>query len=617
VATASAPDRVASELAVGERRDATSRSRLVVIAAIALTVVALLPILVTVVVQWGRHYVPIGDYALIDLRTRDVWSRDIPLVGAYSRYGWNHPGPLEFWLVAPFSLLTGRGAWATQVGNALLQGVAIVWLARFCWRRGGLPLLSAGLAAVSLSYAGTGSWIFLEPWNPHVAYPFFVLFAFQLWAIADNDPNRLLGSAVVATFLVQAHVGYLPLVVVGYAAALVARFRSDGVRMFGGREIRNTAIVTALLWFPAMLDPLVHRPASLPRLVRYFVFGGNDPQVGVRKGAGLLAAEFRILPPWLGGKNFVESFNGAARPVSVAWMLVPAAVLGVGAVVAWRRRETSSLHFIGIIAALCAAGLVALTRVAEPAFAYLFYWRIELAVLTAVAGVWLVMHTLQRRMRHVMTAGTALLAFLIAYGSIPLATDVARDHNKPDRFQLTAEAFMKHIEDRHLLTKPVIIRRFGSPLGGVEAALVNELDRADYPVRVDKDRGFQFGYSRTASLDDVGEVWYVIEDGEYLSSITTNPHARVIAFTSPLSSNEESEARALQREIGAQLHAARRDNLIPQLHSSLLMFALPGVPGVDGRAVARLGAINAKVNASGRCRCAVVALPSHDVAPEP
>src|SRR5579862_6618438 len=105
---------------------------------LALTLVALLPVLVVVVTRWGRRYVPVGDIALVDLRVRDVWSRAIPLVGAYSRLGWNHPGPAMFWLLAPLSGLTGRPAWATLVGGALIQGVAVVALARVAWRKGGL-----------------------------------------------------------------------------------------------------------------------------------------------------------------------------------------------------------------------------------------------------------------------------------------------------------------------------------------------------------------------------------------------------------------------------------------------------------------------------------------------
>src|SRR5262245_57976259 len=92
-----------------DRVEGVARSPRVVAA--LLTGVALVPVFVVIAARAGRDYLPIGDLALIDLRVRDVWSRDIPLTGAYSRFGWNHPGPLLSWLMAPLSLVTGRAAW--------------------------------------------------------------------------------------------------------------------------------------------------------------------------------------------------------------------------------------------------------------------------------------------------------------------------------------------------------------------------------------------------------------------------------------------------------------------------------------------------------------------------
>src|SRR5258706_2457511 len=46
-------------------------------------------------------YVPVGDLALIESYTIDASGGKL-LVGAYSRFGWNHPGPAYFYLLAPF-----------------------------------------------------------------------------------------------------------------------------------------------------------------------------------------------------------------------------------------------------------------------------------------------------------------------------------------------------------------------------------------------------------------------------------------------------------------------------------------------------------------------------------
>jgi hypothetical protein len=201
-----------------------SRSNTSARVAAALTAVALLPVLIVVITRTGRRYVPVGDIALIDLRVRDVWSRAIPLVGPYSRLGWNHPGPAMFWLIAPLSGLTGRPAWATLVGGVLLQGVAIVAIARLAWRKGGVPLVAAALAVNGLAYGAVGPSMLLQAWNPNVTYPFLLVLLLAAWCLADGDLVLLPFTAAVATFLVQTHVGYLPLVAVAVAFGLAGAF---------------------------------------------------------------------------------------------------------------------------------------------------------------------------------------------------------------------------------------------------------------------------------------------------------------------------------------------------------------------------------------------------------
>ena len=102
------------------RHDVTTRRALVTSA----FVVALAGVVAAVITRAGRAYLPLGDEANIDLRVRDVFTGDTPLVGAYSR-GFSHPGPLLFWLLAPLSAVTGGAAWANLVGGALLQGIGI------------------------------------------------------------------------------------------------------------------------------------------------------------------------------------------------------------------------------------------------------------------------------------------------------------------------------------------------------------------------------------------------------------------------------------------------------------------------------------------------------------
>src|SRR5690606_16795832 len=83
-----------------------STARRTVWARAGLTALVVLPVVVAIVAALTSDHQLAGDWALLELRVRDVGTSDTPLVGPFSRYGWNHPGPLLFWLLAiPYRLL--------------------------------------------------------------------------------------------------------------------------------------------------------------------------------------------------------------------------------------------------------------------------------------------------------------------------------------------------------------------------------------------------------------------------------------------------------------------------------------------------------------------------------
>jgi hypothetical protein len=245
--------------------------------AVLATAIALSPVIVVVVLHAGRTWVPVQDQAVIDLRVRDVFTSLIPLVGPYSRLGWSHPGPAMFWVLAPFSALFGQPAWATMIGAALLQGVAIVLLARLTWRRGGLALCLGALTALALAYSAHGSYIVLQPWNPNVAFPFFALFIFEVWALTNGDAWQLLGATIVGTFLVQTHVGYAPLVAGAaiYAAAMLLWDRSRHALPAArwARVIGWSVVALVVMWVPPVIEQLTNDPGNLRTLWRYLCAG--------------------------------------------------------------------------------------------------------------------------------------------------------------------------------------------------------------------------------------------------------------------------------------------------------------------------------------------------------
>ncbi len=259
--------------------------------AVVLVLCALAPYLVVVATRFRHSYTPEGDNGTIDLRVRDVWSLHPPLVGPYSTFGWNHPGPLLFYALAIPSLLSGFAAWGTQVGGALLQGLAVAWLAWLAWRRGRLPLLAVTMVGVGLLALATIPVVVRNPWNPYVPLPFFVLFVFQAWLIAAGDARALPGATVVATFLVQTHVGYAPLVAAAVAVAaayfLLDLRRGNTSDQRWGRALRWSVAIGAVLWLPPILDVILRPPGNLRVVARYFLHPERSvlPRIGLEQNA--------------------------------------------------------------------------------------------------------------------------------------------------------------------------------------------------------------------------------------------------------------------------------------------------------------------------------------------
>lgn len=315
--------------------------------AFLLTLVALVPVIVVIFQRTGHSYLPAADQALIDLRVRDVFSfsSNTPFLGPYSRFGWNHPGALLYYLLAVINWPLGNPAWGLLLGVALLEGIALTWTARLAWVFGGLKTLIPWVAVVSLSCLAVGPNVLEVIWGPNILLPFFVLFLLQCWVILCGDSRRLLGLVFVGTLLIQTHVGYaVPVIVLSLASVtwLYIGIKKNWIVHHARLTCRAPLILFVVLWFPPLvLDPLFH---SRLNFVQIISSSNGGSTLELHGALGYMAAEFHWVPPWLGGADVINPFLGTAYTQPLIWLLIPISLLAISGWAAFTKKESEINH---------------------------------------------------------------------------------------------------------------------------------------------------------------------------------------------------------------------------------------------------------------------------------
>jgi len=311
----------------------------------------------------ARGWAPAADMALIELRVRDV-PGDLPLVGAYSRFGWSHPGPLHFWALALPYRLGWSSSEALLVATMALHALAgvVAWaLARRIDPRAGatvVVVVLVVLATTPAEFVGT-------PWNPYVALVGSVTMVVAGWATAERLPAGPVVAVVAGSLLVQAHVVTAPYVLAVAASAVALALwahRGEDPPEVPWRAAALAAGVGALLWMPAILQQLLGDDGNLRAVLSGGDGGGG--RAGVGAGAGLVSRMFGPWPAWAEPATTTEAIVDTS-PALPVWLLVPVA----GAVVAVRRCQWAHLRGL-VVAGVAVAGAAASTALLDDGVLY-------------------------------------------------------------------------------------------------------------------------------------------------------------------------------------------------------------------------------------------------------
>lgn len=483
-------------------------------------------------------WVPAGDYAVSRV---EILQPGWPLLGAYSQWGFRHPGPAFGWVLEAATALWDDPRAMAMGAVALSAGLAA--LAVGAGRQGaGTSGAALGSIAVLVVFAGYGAQVVASPWNPHVAL--FGVPALTLSAFAALR-GRLLGlvaAPVVATVLLQSHVG---LAAIGAWYVLVA---ASGLlwHRAAWRWLVIGLGASLVLWAAPLWEQVTaDGDGNLTAIARFLAGEDAPPRTGLRAGAGDLVRTLSPAADWLPFSSSAETGMMTKLPV-LALPVVVAVVLAVAE--AWSRRSGTvsgtvsgyvserPLHALLLVQVpVGPIALVALSSVRGPRFPHLAIWAHAWAALLVVTACGVVAVQVAERLgstawlRYTAAGAVALLA-------VPLTLSAVRV-DPPAGLPVEDAVLHQAIAARSGGDRPVVLTKSGIGEDGgftILVALVAEAVAAGEEVLVTRD------------LEAVFPERYVADD-------PIGPHRCLVVHGGPPLTGADAEGLALVASFGTHL----------------------------------------------------------------
>ena len=499
-----------------------------------------------------------GDMALLEIYTVQASHGDLG-VGAYSRWRWNHPGPMYFYALAPLHALTGHEFslhWTVLVLNLASTIAAVILMGRY----GGWPFGLGLVVAMSIYFFRPSPGPFLgfgdllsSVWNPHAPVLPFALLLVLCARLASGAIAVLPWIVLVASFVAQTHIGLAPCAAtVTVAAAFLCAARRwvlsrhpdamepepDGPP--AAFSIHAAIWILLLLWFAPLLEQLrAGAGGNLAQIVRFLA---ADPPVETPTMATSVAALSYAF--WTAVESGARFPSGGPFPPptdfdlpATVWTMLQLLLLATGCI--WtavtRRAFPAALCLIGLVAT-CAA-FWSIARVPGVPHAYLVFWISAISVINTAAVLGVVMDWVNGALSlHrfpwlwvVRPVATGVFSVLLALHGASVLHD---NHQRT----LDGAGFQQGARERSRVLSAAVeedLRRrdHARPLIRIQgrwpeaAGVVLQLHKAGIPLAVDDRYLFMF----TEAFLATG-----VEDVEYLFTSTApdvseNPPYRLVA----------------------------------------------------------------------------------------
>jgi hypothetical protein len=579
-------------------------------AACAAVAVILTAITIWPIVDAGRaaldlNWIPSGDWAVLTLRVEDV-GQNTPLVGPYSRFGWNHPGPLLYWLLAiPYRLLGGTPA-ALLGSAASLNTLVVIAISAVAWRRGRLPLVACSMATLAITFHAMGPALLRDPWNPFLTLLPLALTAFLAWSVLEGDTTMWPVFVLVASFMLQSHVGYLPMLGMIVLSVIAVAWKWTGFDALLPRSpmhrrwvVGTSLIVLILCWLPVLIDQLFST-GNIGAIVTYFVDPGDQP-AGFGTALATASDQLRLpAAPWL-GRSELTGTDGALLGASFLWLGLPlAAMVGAGWL-AVHRRAFGAVRFQLVVTAASLGGVIATARVIGPLFDWVVRWWWVLAALWWLSILWSLWSSFdswitQHSARRVATSSLAILSSIVILQAVtPIVDDVSvTQAPSPSTGRVIAE-FLEPTLASLRGSGPLLVVTTGSVRGDYGDALRLQLERSGIDVVAEPNMETHLGPERSESRrTPTGTLWIVSADS--IAVFRSDPAMVELGGWDPLTPAERAAFNAQKILLQDQLIAAGRVDLAEALTNGGggVDIEAVGINGVDQQLLRQVEAIRRK-----------------------
>lgn len=424
--------------------------------------VAALCVVLILIARKGADAPTTSDTAVIESYTR-LATQGLLRLGAYSRFQWHHPGPLYFYLLAPFYALGGGTTSALNAGAAAISMACLFVIGAVLIRRH--PSMAVTTCAALALLAVRAPEALASPWNPHITLlPMLAL----LVATADVLAGGVWSLPVVALLASvagQAHVAVMPaaltLGALAFARACAGAVRSPLLQAWQ-RSLLVTVSVLLAAWALPVLEQLTGTPhGNITELWRFFLQQARHGQTAsVAASAwsdmftGLLRPDFYVAHGW----PFVESPVKWAEWTTLAVLGCVAARTAIEA-----RRGDGFIVALGTLVLLTSGvALWSTMRIEERIFDHDVFWMVGLGAIACAMVLDMVLVSAWPGLTSQPLARPVAALVLLA-ACWPIVTEVqakaAATHQPPAAAQ-TARALADDLESymaREGVRRPLVL----------------------------------------------------------------------------------------------------------------------------------------------------------------